>query len=651
MNGIGYVPVNLMEPDVTGFVNVAKFSDKGVQLDGTNLMECITRAHEAGYSSYFIPAGYYLNPGILIDYNCSIICDSESIFELDSDSSNKYIFRFHKCSVNLTGGKYKSGTFNFLYNDGEDDIGTVGRVFLFPESSTDTYTQSTLIRLIACNNCTLSNIVVPYSNCGWCIRIENSKNVLVQHCKLLSFLEEGVVLFQQRASSDTSGLYTPNMYNTMSNIEVSNCIFKNCMLAYDVTYTNPTTGASMEHGWAHCVSTEVVGNPKSLGDKYNSWEELRDASILLLHDLVYRNNYISGSEDGGLDTHGATNVIIENNRIIDTVNAITAYNDNQREPRPMGYRMQNIIIQNNYCYSERTIRPNSNFPHAYVFVGTSCIGHINGVGWSDSEVFDSCRDFLINNNVFYSANDFGVNFAKDWKGWLDLHRGGYNFTITNNKFAKIGASGATTIGIVSGIQNIVFKNNCNDTEGGFNLVLTLYGTTIEFHDNKGMVLDTSSSNSPSYITGFRNDVSSTYQNQKLSDRGEYVLRGDKSYLSTGWGVNWTVVQKVDNVDTIMSKTYDSHVTIESSNTKILHNYTIDSQTGTKTYGSFSLPAERLHIGLTNTSTGTTSYNYITRKLTGVDYLLNGSVTPGEYILKIVSGHLLDLNTLNELPRS
>lgn len=113
--------------------------------------------------------------------------------------------------------------------------------------------------------------------------------------------------------------------------------------------------------------------------------------------LIYENNYCSGSEDCGLDTHGARNVIIRNNIVLDTVCAITAYNDNKRVTRPAGWKMENILIENNYCDSTRQNAQGRSYPHPFLFIGASN---------NETALYDEFRNCIVRNNTFRTANNF-----------------------------------------------------------------------------------------------------------------------------------------------------------------------------------------------------------------------------------------------------
>jgi len=118
--------------------------------------------------------------------------------------------------------------------------------------------------------------------------------------------------------------------------------------------------------------------------------------------LIYESNYCSGSEDCGLDTHGARNVIIRNNTVLDTVCAITAYNDNNRVQRPSGWKMENILIENNYCDSTKQIPSGSEYPHPFLFIGASNY---------TTALYDEFRNCIVRNNTFKTANNFSPNLS------------------------------------------------------------------------------------------------------------------------------------------------------------------------------------------------------------------------------------------------
>lgn len=157
--------------------------------------------------------------------------------------------------------------------------------------------------------------------------------------------------------------------------------------------------------------------------------------------LVYENNYCSGSEDCGLDTHGARNVIIRNNTVLDTVCAITAYNDNKRVVRPSWWKMENILIENNYCDSTRQNAQGRSYPHPFLFIGASN---------NETALYDEFRNCIVRNNTFRTANNFEY-------GAIFTDVVSRNLTFENNTFKFY--EGATTPIIFRRSFGSAFRNN------------------------------------------------------------------------------------------------------------------------------------------------------------------------------------------------
>lgn len=681
MNGIGYTQKNIIEPNLHGYINVAMFSDKGVQLDGSNLMECITRAHEAGYSSYFIPSGYYLNPKCDINWDCRITCDKESLFEIDADSEDfKHIFQFTMCSVELNGGTYKSGTFVFDHNDGTDDIGTVGREFLFinPNPSkpsthpeweyTNTHIQSSFIRYIACHDCKTSNIYVPYSNIGGIISQVNCRNMVVINCKFLNYLEQAVGVSQSRGNTITS---SSGYYNNCYSFEVSNCIFKNAMLAtnsYSGRYDADGDGvdeAPQPHQWCYGTATGVSGNPKSLTAELDTWEKVCNASIRPLSNLIYRNNYMDGSEDCGLDTHGASNVIIENNTILNTVCAITAYEDNRREPRPLDWSMHNILIQNNYCYSLKSPMEGTNYPHGFIFLGPSCLGPLQKCEWNSLMKQIAYSNLTVRNNVFRT----GHRGLSGNRGWLDMDMGGSGAIFENNQFESIAVSGVTQI--TSFIEfysweNVIFKNNRNI---GTNVLrVNLWQSDVTMENNIRIQLTEHSTLQVNYIQsnipwGIYPVFSSPLV--KLGDirSGFDANSGPVAYLPSnnttgvyvGMGLMAVNLHK-DGDGTITNYSIEMPNTVEITGSTMEAKYP-DAQTGTMKYYELLVSWNDVYVRVTNVSNGKYRDTLIKRKQNNCTLILNnstysdGTTMSGTHTLKVLPAYLKYLKTYEDVPRS
>ena len=213
--------------------------------------------------------------------------------------------------------------------------------------------------------------------------------------------------------------------------------------------------------------------------------------------LIYENNYCSGSEDCGLDTHGARNVVIRNNIVLDTVCAITAYNDNKRVVRPSGWKMENIIIENNYCDSTRQNVQGRPYPHPFLFIGANN---------NTTALYDEFRNCIVRNNTFRTANNF-----VDGAIYTDMVS--RNLTFENNVFKFY--EGATSPIVFrrsfgSAFRNNILEDGSVSSSVQFNQFLGEVSENVGFRYNwskdfvsyvKGLNNVFPEVNSPTYRTG------------------------------------------------------------------------------------------------------------------------------------------------------
>lgn len=214
-----------------------------------------------------------------------------------------------------------------------------------------------LIYLEGCHDSSIVGLNSPYSKANGVIWIKDCENFVLEQSTLSNML---------RAAMFVCGHCV--------NVAVRNCKFTNSV---------PLSGQD------YCYF--VYTGSTFLTDYFEP-----------VDGLIYENNYCSGSEDCALDTHGARNVIIRNNTVLDTVCAITAYNDNNRVQRPSGWKMENILIENNFCDSTRQIPSGSEYPHPFLFIGASNF---------ETALYDEFRNCIVRNNTFKTANNFSPNIS------------------------------------------------------------------------------------------------------------------------------------------------------------------------------------------------------------------------------------------------
>lgn len=390
------------------YVNIAWFAEGG-KLNDDNFADCFNAAHQ--YSSYlYIPKGDYAihvevtkDCHILLDADCRITPNDERTpFTNPQGVTSDVSFAIQAigCSFSLKGGvlyqgvspadSWEPGTYNL-------PTGTRANPNVFRTGRSDPRfgsRSSGIIRLSRCKNIRVENVTTPYSDNGHVINLSDCENVTITNC-----------------SFDYTRNCAVRFGNTCRNVEVSNCTFKHSYFSMnnaDSSWYIPAVGEPVYTArFCYFVVTGIPGL-KGTSDPTGIYYGIEPVD-----GLRYINNYCESSEDSGLDTHGARNVVISGNTILDTVCAITAYNDNLRAVRPLGWRMENIEISNNYCYSlrQKTVDEHVNrYPHPFVFIGSPLNRTMVQAGdeWSfqptDWKAYSNC---VIKNNIFSSVN--GVN--------------------------------------------------------------------------------------------------------------------------------------------------------------------------------------------------------------------------------------------------
>ena len=310
-------------------------------LTSANLAEAITAALLLSDRIY-IPAGSY-EVNLEITSDCTIYMDAECYI---STATSTPAISAVGCSVKIYGGNAFAGE--------NDD----SRVPVYWGSGTTISTG--IIYLNGCHDCLIDGLNSEWSKYPGVIRVMDSTNVTIQNCSFTNFLMAAVSFIRHN-----------------ENVIVRNCSFVN---------SDKITG----HDYCYAVSTGAI----NLSDNF-----------IPIEGLIYENNYVYDSEDCGLDTHGASNVIIRNNRVLQTVCAITAYNDNRRVVRPSGWTMRNILIENNHCETDKDNEASREYPHAFIFLGGANMHPDTDAGYENNPgsyyAFCNC---VVQNNYFKSPN-------------------------------------------------------------------------------------------------------------------------------------------------------------------------------------------------------------------------------------------------------
>lgn len=311
-------------------------------LTSDNISSAIDAALEKG-SLLYIPAGDYTFNKTISDKSLSIWMDSNCRI---STAIQSPALSFNNCQVNLFGGQAVAG-------DNDRSRYNVGWPATFQSDG-----DRSIIRLVDCHNSSVRGLYSPWSKQWSVIYVKNSQNVEISNCRFVNSLNSAIFFCQ-----------------TCRQVAVRNCYFA------DNLYGVETDGT--ERYFCYFVYTGST----STSDNYEP-----------IDGLIYDSNYCLRSEDSALDTHGARNVLIQNNTIIDCGCSITAYNDNRRVTRPNSWKMDNIIIRNNYC---RADHPYTRYNHPFVLLGAANGNSITDEGYSANPgAYDAFSNCMVQNNAF-----------------------------------------------------------------------------------------------------------------------------------------------------------------------------------------------------------------------------------------------------------
>lgn len=314
-------------------------------------------------------SSYIFIPNGKYTFNISLNQDVHIIMDKDAiiQSDNADpCFEIHDSAFTLYGGSVESGL--------NDDSRTLYGNHL-----------GGIIKCYDCHDIHIEGIKSTHSKHGSVLCFRDCKNVTVENCSFSNFLLTAIWV-----------------QNYGRNIHVNNCVFM---------YAKRPTG----HEYCYCVCTGVTN---------------MNERITPPDGYVVENCYCYDSEDCAIDTHGAKNVIFRNNVVLETICALTAYNDNLRALRTEGWTMDNVLIENNYCDSGRDNEAGRQYPHPFVFVGASNAKTITDDGGAYADNLGSYYAYcncLIQNNYFSSANTYN-----NAQMFLDMVS--RNVTIQNNTF-------------------------------------------------------------------------------------------------------------------------------------------------------------------------------------------------------------------------
>ena len=395
---------------------------------------------------------------VSITTDCIIVLDTECYIATNNSTPCIYA---SGCSIKLIGGN--------IYAGANDD--TRAPVYGGTDSS------KSIISFEDCFDCVISNIKTPHSKYGSVYQIKDCERVLFENLSLNNYLLSGIRIIDHCVD-----------------VIVRNCSFVNI---------DRMTG----HDYCYAVSTGSLS---------------LDNTFIPPDGLIYENNYVYDSEDCALDTHGATNVIIRNNTIKETVNAITAYNDNRRVKRPNNWKMRDILVENNYCESTRDNESGRDYPHPYIFLGAINNNTDQDPGYEDNygDYYSYCN-CIVQNNYIKSPNSYA-------EGLITLSSVSRNVIIRNNVIDCCGVGRPASF---RRSINFEFKNNSILNQS--NLPILFVASCGEIANNTNARFDYVASN-PSRIKGLIGDV--LQYKSPLLELGDLVVVSDVLYICTSYGV-------------------------------------------------------------------------------------------------------------------
>ena len=411
-------------------------------------------------------SSYIFIPNGKYTFNISLYQDCNIIMDKDaviqSDSASPCI-EMHNSRFTLTGGSVESG----LNDDSRTLYGDI---------------LSAIITCYDCHDIHIEQVHSGHSKHAAVFCFEDCTNVNVENCYFNNFLMSAVRLLD---------------YN--KNVRVANCVFM---------YSKRPTGH--EYCYFFCTGARQTSLSYTMTPP---------------DGILVENCYGYDSEDCGIDTHGARNVVFRNNVILQTICALTAYNDNGRVGRPADWHMENVLLENNYCESDRDNEPGRLYPHPFIFLG-------GGNGHTEDEVgyesqyatyYDFCN-CIVRGNYFASSNTFT-------NAQLYLAYVSRNVTIENNVMDCHGVN--RTIQPSRSI-NITVRNNTFKNAVGTSSFIGCLGI---FENNVGPRYYATSSSDPSCIEGLMQSVTNTGVT-RLVNYGFIYDDSGTAKITTSYGIRY-----------------------------------------------------------------------------------------------------------------
>lgn len=319
------------------------------ELNNGNISAAITEALNRS-SRLYIPKGTYAF-NVVITKNCVIRLDDGCTI---STNNNSPAIKVQNCSFSLIGGNVCAGNADISMDvDKENSRTYVGWNEADPNTQSE---HNGIIFIENCKNVTINSVKVPYSKFASTFLVVDSENVEFSNIDAKNILSSCIMV-----------------KNRAQNVYVRNCCFSNIY---------PKKGVS----YCYAFATGLIS--------------LDTENVIPPDNIIVENCYVYNSEDCAIDTHGATNVLFQNNKIYNCRTAITAYNDNRRVKRPAGWVMKNVTIRNNYCESDKYVL--NDLKHPFVFLGASNADKV--MAGEKPGGYDTYQNLVLENNVFISPN-------------------------------------------------------------------------------------------------------------------------------------------------------------------------------------------------------------------------------------------------------
>ena len=320
---------------------------------------------------FYFPDGVYKFSGVTITEDTVFVLAPNAMFHSDS---TEFMIKAYSCSFSMYGGKVSSGTeyperHETPYND--DSRKMIGHGL-----GATVLNNTGIIALYGCHNCVIDGVSVPYGSNGSVFTVIGDRSGKNTESEKVTVNGKEITIGRSREIRFLNCAFTNFLLSAIhvlygnDNILVDGCNFTNSLRAKGIDY-----------GYCVCTGVRDVGQDSEL-------------YFTPTNGYVIRNCYVENCEGTALDTHGATNVIYEGNKLIDCDSFITAYWDCERVKTAEGWVMENIIVRNNFCRTTKAFNYAGN-----IFAHNPFMLHSNA---PLSKTTGKMRNLIVENNYVES---------------------------------------------------------------------------------------------------------------------------------------------------------------------------------------------------------------------------------------------------------